>query len=69
MKSVAREIALAVKAAGGKLSFATKDKGFKIGNRAITTLRAGRDVKWVLGKHDELKALCRNLDIEMHLVK
>ena len=47
----------AVKAAGGKLSFATKDKGFKIGNRAITTLRAGRDVKWVLGKPDEVKTL------------
>ena len=47
----------AVKAAGGKLSFAVKDKHFKIGNRAITTLRAGRDVKWVLGKLDEVKAL------------
>ena len=42
---------------GGKLTFAAKDKGFKIGNRAITPLRAGRDIKWVLGKYDELQAL------------
>ena len=26
--------------------------------RGLVPLRAGRDIKWVLGKHDELKALC-----------
>lgn len=42
---------------GEKLQLTSKNKQFKVGNRAITTLRAGRDIKWVLGKYDELKEI------------
>lgn len=45
------------RSSGKALPFRARDKRFKTANRGITPMRAGRDIKWVLGKFDELKAL------------